>query len=138
LQKTCAAKKGTTVEAEQQALTQHARQKCQALQVKAVQNNLRQGGIIKLYTLNDNGTIRELTTKKEMEQACMIENEDRFSQSSNTPFMTHPLLSDFGYLTDTAFTTQLLQGLIKYPMIQISMRLYYSRNFKRSTHQQFP
>jgi hypothetical protein len=50
-----------------------------------------------------------------MEQACMIENEDRFSQSSGTPFMTHPLLSDFGYLADTAFTTQILQGTFQVP-----------------------
>jgi hypothetical protein len=108
-------KKGTLVEAEQKALTHHARQKRQALRVKAVRNKLWQGGVIKLYTLNDDGTIRELTTKKEMEQACMIENEDRFSQSSDTPFMTHPLLSDFGYLTDTAFYTQILQGTYQVP-----------------------
>jgi hypothetical protein len=110
-----AAKKGTTVEAEQKALTHHARQKRQALRVKAVRNKLRQGGVIKLYTLNNDGTIRELTTKKEMEHACMIENEDRFSQSSDTPFMTQPLLSDFGYLADTAFTEQILQGTYQVP-----------------------
>ena len=40
----------------------------------------------------------------------MIENEDRVSQSSETPFMTSPLVADFGYLTDTVAAVQVLQG----------------------------
>jgi hypothetical protein len=62
------------VEAEQKALTYHARQKEQALWVKAVCKKLQQGGVIKLYTTNADGSIRELTTKKEMENACMLQN----------------------------------------------------------------
>ncbi len=112
-----AAKKGTTVEAEQKALTHHSRQKQQASRVKTVRHKLRQGGVIKLYTTNADGTIQELTTKKEMERACMIENEDRFSQSESTAFMQPPLLDDFGYLANTTAATQILQGTYTLPPV---------------------
>jgi hypothetical protein len=65
--------------------------------------------VIRLYTTNADGTIHELTTKKEVERACMIENEDCFSQSEDTSFMTSPLLEDFGYLANTKATDQVLQ-----------------------------
>jgi hypothetical protein len=71
--------------------------------------------LIKLYTTNADGTIRELTTKKEMERACMIENEDHFSQSEDAPFMKTPLLDNFGYLTNTDSAHQALQGAYNIP-----------------------
>ncbi len=45
----------------------------------------------------------------------MIKNEDRFSQSEDTPFMNWPLLSDFGYLADTDGTEQVLQSMYQAP-----------------------
>jgi hypothetical protein len=69
-----AEKNGTTVDVKQKALTHHACQKRQALWVKIVRKKLRQGGVIKLYTINDDGTTRELTTKKEMEHDRSIQN----------------------------------------------------------------
>jgi hypothetical protein len=58
-----AEKKGTTAKAEQIALTHHAQQKHQALCIKAIYKKLCHGGVIKLYTINADSTIRELTTK---------------------------------------------------------------------------
>jgi hypothetical protein len=100
---------------EQKVLTHHAPKKRPALCVKAVWKKMRQGGVIKLYTTVTDGSIEELTTKKEMEQACMIENEGRFSQAEDTPFMTSPLLKDFRYLANTDAADQVLKGTYKIP-----------------------
>ena len=40
-------------------------------------------------------------TKDDIEDACIRENTQRFSQSANTPFMQPPLVNDFGYLAET-------------------------------------
>jgi hypothetical protein len=39
-----------------------------------------------------------MTSKADMEQAIMKENESKFLQAMDTPFMQPPLLGDFGYL----------------------------------------
>ena len=44
------------------------------------------------------GNVVERTTKDDVEQACMNENEHRFRQANDTPFMKSPLVEEFGYL----------------------------------------
>ena len=50
-----------------------------------------------------------------MVQACAKEGITRFSQSEQTPFLTEPLLSDFGYLGDSPATQQVLEGIYHIP-----------------------
>ena len=50
-----------------------------------------------------------MTSKDDIEDVCIRENSQRFSQSCNTPFMTSPLVDDFGYLADTVAAEQVLQ-----------------------------
>ena len=40
----------------------------------------------------------EMTSKTDMERAIMAENESKYHQASQTPFMQPPLVHDFGYL----------------------------------------
>ena len=64
---------------------------------------------------NDEDGRHERTTKEEIEDACIRKNEARFSQCSNTPFMTEPLVNNFGYLADTAAADQVLNGTYQQP-----------------------
>ena len=43
-------------------------------------------------------------------EACMDEGTKRFSQSESTPFMTNPLVKDFGYLATTPSAENVLNG----------------------------
>jgi hypothetical protein len=56
---------------------------------------------MKLYDYDENGERVELTTKPELEKACIRENDGCFGQTEDTPFMEPPLLDDFGYMADT-------------------------------------
>jgi hypothetical protein len=47
---------------------------------------------------DEGGNVVERATKDEVEQACMEENEQRFRQANDTPFMKSPLVEEFGYL----------------------------------------
>ncbi|MCK7490838.1 MAG: hypothetical protein MZW92_02900 [Comamonadaceae bacterium] len=60
--------------------------------------NLSKGGISFAIAPNEAGEWVEVSTQFELEAACMKENEAKFRQANNTPFMTSPLLDDFGYL----------------------------------------
>ena len=45
-----------------------------------------------------NGNLVEKSSKEDVEKACMEENEQRFRQANDTPFMRSPLVEEFGYL----------------------------------------
>jgi hypothetical protein len=47
---------------------------------------------------NENGEWIDITEKTAMESAIMAENITKYQQSFHTPFMTAPLVTEFGYL----------------------------------------
>jgi hypothetical protein len=52
----------------------------------------------------------EMTSKSNMERAIMVENESKYQQASQTPFMLPPLVQDFGYLGIGPHADAVLQG----------------------------
>jgi Ca2+-binding EF-hand superfamily protein len=60
--------------------------------------NQQQGAITFVEVQDSAGSLVERATKEEVEAACMVENEQRFRQANNTPFMKSPLVEEFGYL----------------------------------------
>jgi hypothetical protein len=71
----------------------------------------QQQGAITFVETNDAGGNRvERATKEEVEQACMDENEQRFRQANNTPFMKSPLVEEFGYLGIGEKAREVLEG----------------------------
>jgi hypothetical protein len=59
----------------------------------------QQGAITFVEVQDSEGNWVERATKEEVELACMEENEQRrFRQANDTPFMKSPLVEDFGYL----------------------------------------
>ena len=57
------------------------------------------------------GTIREVTEKREMEKVIMEENRSKYHQTENSsPFMRNPLRNHFGDLGIGPATNQVLEG----------------------------
>ena len=65
--------------------------------------------------VTENNQRRLVTTREDLEQVCINENEAWFSQSSNTPFMQPPLCQDLGFLAETHSANQILQGTYQVP-----------------------
>jgi hypothetical protein len=56
-------------------------------------------GLIMFVVVDDeNGNLVEKCSKEDVEKACMEENEKRFHQANDTPFMHSPLVEEFRYL----------------------------------------
>jgi hypothetical protein len=55
-------------------------------------------------------SFKECTAKEDIEAACLAKNDRRFSQSKDTPFLTEPLLHDFGLLGHPSTIDEVLQG----------------------------
>ena len=70
----------------------------------------RSGGITKVDTISDNGTTVELTTKSEIELACINENRSKYRQTENTPCMNGVLLQDLGFLGLTDSSSSIING----------------------------
>lgn len=68
------------------------------------------GGSSLAIAPNDAGEWLEVSTQFELEAACMKENESKFRQANNTPFMVSPLLDDFGYLPVGPNADRVLRG----------------------------
>ena len=91
------------------------RQKSIYRQIRRVQGKPRTGGVSYLTVQDKDDTAQGCWTQDEMVQACAKEGITRFSQSEQTPFLTEPLLSDFGYLGDSPATQQVLEGIYHIP-----------------------
>jgi hypothetical protein len=111
-----AAFNGTKAETKAKILSQPSCQKFQANPIEATRKKLCFGGVMKLHNVDNDGTIMELHTKDEIEEAFFEENNGGyFSQSELTPPMQHPLLQDFGYLADTTAAKAVLNGTYEPP-----------------------
>ena len=80
-----------------------------ARNIKRIQGKLQRNATIQIYVNDENGR-RLVTAKEEMEQACIQENIERFSQSKDTPPMIEPLILDLGYLGNTIEAQSILDG----------------------------
>jgi hypothetical protein len=68
------------------------------------------GPLVKLYDYDGDGNRLKLTTKPELEKSCIKENDGRFGQTEDAPFMMPPLLDNFGYLRDNTVGSEVLLG----------------------------
>jgi hypothetical protein len=67
-------------------------------------------GTSRIVAPNEEGHWVECMAKEDIEAGCKGENERRLSQTGSTPFMTSPLLEDFGYLAQGSATADVLAG----------------------------
>jgi hypothetical protein len=61
------------------------------------------------YT-DENGLEQECTTREEIDDTCIDEGYKRYAQSHNSPFLTSPLLEDFGFLGNQTRVQDILDG----------------------------
>ena len=64
--------------------------------IRRVNGKLREGSLTSVVAPNFNGEWVEVTKKQEIEKALMEENERRFNQARNSPFLKPPLLDLVG------------------------------------------
>ena len=105
---------GTTVEAEEKSMKQIERQRRQARNVKRMRKKGQQSSVNMVFETDEEGR-HERISKDDIEDACIRENSQRFSQSANTPFMQPPLVNDFGYLAETEAAEQVLRRCYELP-----------------------
>ena len=90
-------------------LKHHERQRKMARNIKRVRNKLNQTATNQVC-VTENGNRRLVTGKRDIENACIAENEARFSQFENTSPMTASLLTELGYLAETFAADSILNG----------------------------
>ena len=86
------------------------KQRRQSRNVKRTTHKLKSFGTSRIIAPDSTGVWIEQTSKEDIEAGCTWENSRRFSQTSETYFMTSPLVEDFGYLTQGSATAALLDG----------------------------
>ena len=88
-------------------MKQIERQQQQARNVKRMRKKGQQSSVNMVLETDKEG-LHERISKDDIEDACIRENSQQFSQSANTPFMQPPLVTDFGYLAKTEAAEQVL------------------------------
>ena len=83
--------------------------------IKFVNQKLTRGGISSVLAPMEDGTWVEMTTKEDIEQACLDEDERRFNQARDTPFLQEPLFSAVGPLGVGPGADAILNGTFEIP-----------------------
>ncbi len=91
-------------------LIQREKQRESARTIKYVLQKIKQGGVTKVDVVNDEGETIELTTKEDIERACMSENRAKYNQTNNTPCMRGSLFRDLGLDANTTAGRRILDG----------------------------
>jgi hypothetical protein len=86
------------------------KQRRQGRNVKVMNHKLKTFGTSRIVSPDSTGTWVEHTSKEDIEAGCQWENSRRFLQTSETPFMTFPLLDEFRYLAQGHATSAVLDG----------------------------
>jgi hypothetical protein len=110
-----AIKFGTSVET-QEKITKHAfKSKASFARIrKVIQKNPREAISYVEYTDKD-GIEHECINKNDIDLACSQEGYRRYAQTNDTPFMTTPLLNDFGFLDNQENVDKVLAGTYECP-----------------------
>ena len=92
------------------ALLQREQQRRDARNIRRATGKLRTGGLLSVIAPQPDGTWVELTAPSDIEAACMQENERRFRQANDTPFMVPPLSDEVGHSGIGKVADLILQG----------------------------
>lgn len=68
------------------------------------------GGIKRVETQNDDGTVNEIISKNDIERTCLIENNRKYRQTQTTPCMSHPLRQQLGLFGNSDLAASILEG----------------------------
>jgi hypothetical protein len=93
----------------------HDHQRAMAHHIRYIYGASCAGGVSSVLAPDETGTLVEMTSKSDMEQAIMTENESKFLQAVDTPFMQPNLLGDFGYLGIGTHVAEVMDGTYEIP-----------------------
>ena len=95
-------------------MKEREQQRTDARIIKAVLQKMSDSAISKVEVTRDNTTI-ELTKEDDIVHALIEENENKYTQSEDTPPLQEPLKSLLGELADTPFCDSILEGTADIP-----------------------
>lgn len=93
----------------------HEQQRIDARRIKAIRGDTRRSGLTMVDVPQADGTWKTVTDKVGIEKACLEENEARFNQARNTPFMVPPLYDDIGPFGTGPRAQEILDGTYQVP-----------------------
>ena len=120
-------KDGTSAEIHFKQLRQQERQKEQARRVKFSEGRAVRSGVKKVDIRTENGTLKTVHDKEEIEQAIIKANTEKRQQANNTPLRQEPLQSLLGEQMDFETWDKVLRGVIPLPEegVEEGTRLWY-------------
>ena len=120
-------KDGTSAEIHFKQLRQQERQKEQARRVKFSEGRAVRSGVRKVDIQLENGTLKTIHDKEEIELAIIKANTEKRQQANNTPLRQEPLQSLLGEQMDFEAWDRVLRGLITLPEegVEEGTRLWY-------------
>ena len=89
--------KGITLTSQQKTTKMTRQTRHVFANIRAVMGNRQRLPLHKVEYVNDNNQTIECNDKTEIEQACSLEGQRRFTQNADTPFLQGSLLQDLGY-----------------------------------------
>ena len=111
-------------------LIQRERQRISSKRMKCIFGKMKGQGLTQAVVTQD-GSIKEFTTKEDIESACHAKNKKKFSQTNNTPVMTEPLAEKLGYDGLLSVCQQILDGTYTPPPGTDEYTIAYFKELKR-------
>ena len=99
-------------------------QKLLGIKSRIIRQKHKNDPILQATATNEAGQVYECTDESEMVKAMAKSNLSRQQQSTSTPFMTEPLLTDFGYLANDKAAQEVLNGTYVPPLSQTATASY--------------
>jgi hypothetical protein len=94
-----------------QAIRHREKQRDTARKIKYLRGKINTGSTTMVTIQTDKGRKRDLTEKKDIEEAIMKNNQDKYQQSFHTPFMCQPLRDEFEFKGLTKAAQAVLRGV---------------------------
>lgn len=88
----------------------HEQQRKDSRIIKRIMGKFSKGSMSFVVATDRDGNRTEMRKKEDIEQACLQENNRRFRQASNTPFLTNPLFEEVGPMGMGPGGEAILQG----------------------------
>jgi hypothetical protein len=110
-----AQKRGIPPEQEQKSMNRTEADRQQARRVRKMNGKFKSSGLTRIEIPPTDGSVITCVTKDAIKDGCINETQLKYSQTSQTPPMTAPLLQDIGYLANTPQAQQILDGTYQPP-----------------------
>jgi hypothetical protein len=83
--------------------------------IKYLRGKMRSGGITSVQVQSETGEWEDVTEKIQLESVIMNSMKKKYIASFHTPFVSRPLVHDFGYLGRGLYAQEVLEGTYQIP-----------------------